>query len=392
MIGGFHEFEDGGRYCGGWLDGKANKHGICTGPKGQGHYAGEWYQGFEVSGSYLWQNGNVYTGQWSEGKRNGLGTEKKGRWVYRGEWTHGFKGRFGVRTSDLSGARYEGTWTTGVQDGYGMETYADGGTYSGQWLDGMRHGYGVRQSVPYNVALHYRMKPGFESSSIGPDSSRNHDSIRSDNTNVYNNTTHPLDGSPIHATASEGGRGGFVLRPRTDTGSSTPSVQGSPEIRHRSPFSRDRTSLRKTLVSKLKLHRGTHSVESKAVKSRGVPQICRATKSADAPVRSTVSLESDHSGLTDNTDASFVSQDNGVDASVIETYAGEWKCDKRAGYGVSERSDGLKYEGEWYNNKMNGYGVTTLRDGTKEEGMISVPVYGLIVFDRSKQQNRSKGK
>ena len=40
----------------------------------------------------------------------------------------------------------------------------------------------------------------------------------------------------------------------------------------------------------------------------------------------------------------------------------------RSGFGVSERTDGLKYQGEWYNNKKYGYGVTTFRDGTKEEG------------------------
>ncbi|XP_023224553.1 junctophilin-3-like [Centruroides sculpturatus] len=47
---------------------------------------------------------------------------------------------------------------------------------------------------------------------------------------------------------------------------------------------------------------------------------------------------------------------------------GEWKNDKRCGFGIAERSDGLKYEGEWYNNKKYGYGVTTLKDGTREEG------------------------
>lgn len=47
--------------------------------------------------------------------------------VYSGEWSAGFKGRYGVRESTESGAKYEGTWTTGLQDGYGVETYADGG-------------------------------------------------------------------------------------------------------------------------------------------------------------------------------------------------------------------------------------------------------------------------
>lgn len=61
-------------------------------------------------------------------------------------------------------------------------------------------------------------------------------------------------------------------------------------------------------------------------------------------------------------------QDETMDPSVVETYMGEWKNDKRSGYGISERSDGLKYEGEWYNNKKYGYGVTTFSNGEKEEG------------------------
>lgn len=61
-------------------------------------------------------------------------------------------------------------------------------------------------------------------------------------------------------------------------------------------------------------------------------------------------------------------QDELMDASVVETYYGEWKNDKRTGYGISVRSDGLRYEGEWFNNRKYGYGVTTFRDNTKEEG------------------------
>jgi len=49
------------------------------------------------------------------------------RWTYRGEWTQGFRGRYGTRESSSSCARYDGTWATGVQEGYGVETYADGG-------------------------------------------------------------------------------------------------------------------------------------------------------------------------------------------------------------------------------------------------------------------------
>uniref|UniRef100_A0A8C0UWN9 Junctophilin-3 n=1 Tax=Cyanistes caeruleus TaxID=156563 RepID=A0A8C0UWN9_CYACU len=84
--------------CGGWEDGKAHGHGICTGPKGQGEYSGSWSHGFEVLGVYTWPSGNTYQGTWAQGKRHGIGMESKGKWV------------------------------NGLQDGYGTETYSDGGS------------------------------------------------------------------------------------------------------------------------------------------------------------------------------------------------------------------------------------------------------------------------
>ena len=84
MTGGRFDFDDGGTYCGGWEDGKAHGHGICTGPKGQGEYAGSWSHGFEIVGVYTWPSGNTYQGYWSQGKRHGLGVENKGKWTYRG--------------------------------------------------------------------------------------------------------------------------------------------------------------------------------------------------------------------------------------------------------------------------------------------------------------------
>lgn len=43
-----------------------------------------------------------------------------------------------------------------------------------------------------------------------------------------------------------------------------------------------------------------------------------------------------------DSNASFIVEDEQLDGSVVETYMGEWKNDKRCGYGISERSDGLK--------------------------------------------------
>ena len=47
-------------------------------------------------------------------------------------------------------------------------------------------------------------------------------------------------------------------------------------------------------------------------------------------------------------------RDSYIDPTVTENYFGQWKNDKRCGYGVCERSDGLKYEGELQNNQRHG--------------------------------------
>ncbi|KAB0407578.1 hypothetical protein E2I00_004118, partial [Balaenoptera physalus] len=179
---------------------------------GQGEYSGSWSHGFEVVGGYTWPSGNTYQGYWAQGKRHGLGVETKGKWMYRGEWSHGFKGRYGVRQSLCTPARYEGTWSNGLQDG-------------------------KRSSVRSDAAM-----------------SR-------------------ISSSDANSTISFG-----------------------------------------------------------------------------------------------DVDCDFCPVEDHVDATTTETYMGEWKNDKRTGFGISERSNGMKYEGEWANNKRHGYGCTVFPDGSKEEG------------------------
>ncbi|XP_048030011.1 junctophilin-1a [Megalobrama amblycephala] len=330
MTGGRFDFDDGGTFCGGWEDGKAHGHGICTGPKGQGEYAGSWSHGFEIVGVYTWPSGNTYQGYWSQGKRHGLGVETKGKWLYRGEWSHGFKGRYGVRQSTDTPARYDGTWSNGLQDGYGVETYGDGGTYQGQWMGGMRHGYGVRQSVPYGMATIIRSPLRTSLASLR--------SVQS-NGAVLQDT---VPDTPV------GSRGGFVLNFHSDTEVVTGKKKGL--FRRGSLFG----SLRQLRKSDSKT-----SISSKRSSARSDATMSRIS-SSDA--NSTISY-----GDGEVTEE-YTPMEDHVDATTTESYMGEWKNDKRNGFGVSERSNGLKYEGEWMNNKRHGYGCTIFPDGTKEEG------------------------
>ncbi|XP_006888843.1 PREDICTED: junctophilin-3 [Elephantulus edwardii] len=332
--GGRFNFDDGGSYCGGWEDGKAHGHGICTGPKGQGEYTGSWSNGFEVLGVYTWPSGNTYQGTWAQGKRHGVGLESKGKWVYKGEWTHGFKGRYGVRECTGNGAKYEGTWSNGLQDGYGTETYSDGGTYQGQWVGGMRQGYGVRQSVPYGMAAVIRSPLR---TSIN--------SLRSEHTN---GSALLPDAPPAVAGSPAMSRGGFVLVAHSD----------SETLR-----SKKKGLFRRSLLSGLKLRKSESKSSLASQRSK------QSSFRSEAGMSTVSSTASDiHSTISLGEGEAELAADDDIDATTTESYVGEWKSDRRAGFGVSQRSDGLRYEGEWASNKRHGYGCMTFPDGSKEEG------------------------
>ena len=337
-VGGRFDFDDGGVYVGGWQDSKAHGHGVCTGPKGQGEYSGSWCYGFELSGVYKWPSGATYEGHWQNGKRHGLGVEYRGKWVYKGEWTQGYKGRYGTRSSLLSAAKYEGTWANGLQDGYGSETYADGGTYQGQWLRGTRHGYGVRQSAPFghcNVTKAALMKS-------------------TTNASLHSLDTETDGGTLVDHKRDSAMRGGFILVVRSTAKKRRNSLD---------PAANRKTGILRGL--RIRKQRSTGDLDQ------------RSSGRSSASVGRSSSTESGISGSHrgDNelgdaiSNASFLTDDGDIsDPSTTETYMGEWKNDKRCGFGICERSDGIRYEGEWYNNKKYGYGVTTMRDGFREEG------------------------
>ncbi|XP_029973879.1 junctophilin-2 [Salarias fasciatus] len=347
MSGGRFEFDDGGAYCGGWEGGKAHGHGICTGPKGQGEFSGSWNYGFEVVGVYTWPSGNTYEGYWSQGKRHGLGLETKGHWIYKGEWTHGFKGRYGVRVSVGSGAKYEGTWNNGLQDGYGTETYADGSTFQGQFTGGMRHGYGVRQSVPYGMAAVVRSPLRTSLTSLRSEHSNG--TVLQQDIPIITATNASGEETPV-ATPTQLGpsRGGFALTLQVDPEAVKPKKKG--------------LFRRSSLLGKLKKSESSTSLSSQKSKISFL-RTESALSSNASDTNSTISMDESLAGAED-----FPPVEADIDATTTEVYMGEWKNDKRSGYGISERSSGLKYEGEWLNNQRHGYGCTTFAEGGKEEG------------------------
>lgn len=106
----------------------AHGHGVLVEARSQGVFEGLWIKGDEVSGVYSWPSGKQYSGEWKNQAMNGLGVETRADDIkYSGEFTQNMMGPLGVL--DLPGhGVYIGTWgLAGVQEGEGVEGYADGG-------------------------------------------------------------------------------------------------------------------------------------------------------------------------------------------------------------------------------------------------------------------------
>ncbi|XP_067834308.1 junctophilin-3-like [Heptranchias perlo] len=371
---GRFDFDDGGTYCGDWQDGKAHGYGICTGPGQQGEYSGGWSHGFEAVGIYTWPSGSTYRGQWGQGRRHGVGEEHKAAWTYAGEWTHGLKGRHGVQEG-VSGTKYEGTWTGGLQDGYGTETYSDGGTYQGQWEAGKRHGHGVRRSVPYRQAALIRSP---RRTSIN--------SLRADHGNGAL-TPAPPPPQPRAGSPAASSRGGFVLSVGSG-GAASAAADDKKKKKKKSGFFK-----RPSLLLLGGGGGGVRRSESKA--SLGSKRSSLKSESVASEVNSTVSLaeEEEEAAAAAEREAQAREEED-IDGAATESYAGEWRQDRRCGPGVSARSGGLSYEGGWLSNRRHGYGRTTFPDGGREEGkyrlnaLVSGKVRNLIPLRRSKVREK----
>jgi len=86
-----------------------------------GYYDGEVNYNNEEHGhgTFVWNNGDEYVGEWRNGEKHGHGV-------------HYFS----------DGERYDGEWRDGKKHGHGIYYYSNGNKYDGEWRDGAKHGYG----------------------------------------------------------------------------------------------------------------------------------------------------------------------------------------------------------------------------------------------------------
>jgi len=121
------------------------------------HYTGEWNDNKKNGkGTKFWKKkGAVYDGDWKHDLRNGFGTyslpAKEGGYkkVYSGGWKNDMKHGHGTYyyTTDKY---YEGEWYQDKRSGWGRMYYTDGSVYEGEWFDDKRNGTGMERIANQN--------------------------------------------------------------------------------------------------------------------------------------------------------------------------------------------------------------------------------------------------
>jgi hypothetical protein len=139
---GTYQYENGSKYQGQFKMGRPSGRGTIIFANGN-QYNGDWNNGMrEGTGIFSSSSGNVYTGAFRNSRFSGQGTMtfSSGN-KYVGQWESDQPNGKGV-FSFKSGEVYEGDFVSGKFSGQGTMSYPNGEKYIGAWKDNLRDGKG----------------------------------------------------------------------------------------------------------------------------------------------------------------------------------------------------------------------------------------------------------
>lgn len=114
---GTFKYNNGDVYTGNWYNNKRSGRGTCKYKNGD-TYEGDWKNDTCQDGTLTYANGDEYYGRWKKGKINGWGKYRK-----------------------ADGSTYEGKFKDSKKDGGGLLITADGDTIAGEFRNDKAHGY-----------------------------------------------------------------------------------------------------------------------------------------------------------------------------------------------------------------------------------------------------------
>jgi len=154
---GTFTYVNGAVYSGDWVEDSRHGTGKLTFLPGtfiEEYYDGEWYDDEKHGkGTYAFRKdeGTVYTGDWSHGRREGVGklSYLDGSY-YRGDFVEERMQGRGVFVGK-DGSQYEGEWHLNMRQGIGTLLSADGCIYHGHFHNNMKDGKGRLQYADGNI-------------------------------------------------------------------------------------------------------------------------------------------------------------------------------------------------------------------------------------------------
>ena len=114
---GTFKYNNGDVYTGNWYNNKRSGRGMCKYKNGDS-YEGDWENDTCQDGTLTYANGDEYYGRWKKGKINGWGKYRK-----------------------ADGSTYEGKFKDSKKDGGGLLITATGDTIAGEFKNDNMHGY-----------------------------------------------------------------------------------------------------------------------------------------------------------------------------------------------------------------------------------------------------------
>lgn len=143
---GTASFKGGNEYRGQFSEGLMHGRGKYTWKHGLS-YEGDFDKNHITGkGCYLWPDGSSYEGEVCDGKRQGYGTFRcvGNKMLYTGNWTNGKRnGKGRMEYDDEGKSYYDGDWVNNIRHGYGTRQYPSGNIYQGMWFNNVRHGDGT---------------------------------------------------------------------------------------------------------------------------------------------------------------------------------------------------------------------------------------------------------
>jgi hypothetical protein len=117
------------------------RHGCGRQPMPDGVYEGQWWYNTPTgAGTYTWNNGDKYQGEFLHGQRQGRGVLRSHRgWVYEGEWRNDKPhGKCTLTYGD--GTVFSGSFVNNARQGEGQTTLKNGDAYMCTYKEDKVHG------------------------------------------------------------------------------------------------------------------------------------------------------------------------------------------------------------------------------------------------------------